>query len=127
MENSGNPLQNNYGDVFSSYDFKLTTPWKFGLSLGTTVGDYLALGAEYEYADYSSTDTRINTGYDWYYDTESSSSDREMNDHTEKTLKGVGKIRRCMKRTDTRMLPFGRPEHITVRRQTIPTGSQPTA
>lgn len=86
-------LQKNTGDVFSSYDFKLTTPWKFGLSLGTTVGDYLALGAEYEYADYSSTDTRINTGYDWYYDTESSSSDREMNNHTEKTLKGVSTIK----------------------------------
>lgn len=84
---------NTSGDVFSSYDFKLTTPWKFGLSLGTTVGDYLALGAEYEYADYGTTDTRINTGYDWYYDTENSSSDTEMNDNTKRTLKGVSTLK----------------------------------
>ena len=89
----GTSLPMTDGNVFSSYDFKLTTPWKFGLGLGTTVGDYLALGAEYEYADYGSTDTRINTGYDWYYDTESSSSDDEMNDHTEKTLKGVSTLK----------------------------------
>jgi len=84
---------NSSGNMFSSYDFKLTTPWKFGLSLGTTVGDYLALGAEYEYADYGSTDTRINTGYDWYYGTEDSSSDSEMNRHTENTLKGVSTVK----------------------------------
>ena len=27
--------------VDHSYDFKLYTPWKFGASMGTTVGDYL--------------------------------------------------------------------------------------
>lgn len=87
------PDGNMDGYSSSAYDFKLTTPWKFGLSLGTTVSNCLALGAEYEYADYGSTDTRINTGYDWYYDTESSSSDDEMNDHTKRTLKGVSTIK----------------------------------
>lgn len=76
-----------------SYNFKLYTPWKFGINLGTTVSNFLAVGASYEYADYSSTDTRVNdgVGYDWYYDEyyTSSSSDREMNRHTENTLKGV--------------------------------------
>lgn len=85
------------GESGESYDFKLYTPWKFGLSLGTTVGNYLALGAGYEYADYGNTDTRINTGggYDWYYDDyyESSSSDRAMNRHTESTLKGVSTLK----------------------------------
>ena len=80
-----------------SYDFKLYTPWKFGLSLGTTFGNYLAVGAGYEYADYSTLDTRINDGdsYDWYYDTyySSSSSDKAMNDHTENTLKGVSTLK----------------------------------
>lgn len=79
-------------DSGEDYDFKLYTPWKFGLSLGTTVGRSLAIGAVYEYADYGSLDSRINTGggYDYwgdYYD--SSESDRNMNDHTEATLKGV--------------------------------------
>lgn len=35
-------------------DFKLQTPWVFNASLGYTVGNNLALGAEYEYEDYSS-------------------------------------------------------------------------
>lgn len=85
------------GECGESYDFKLYTPWKFGLSLGTTVGNYLALGAGYEYADYSNLDSRVNTGsgYDWYYDEywESSSSDGAMNRHTERTLKGVSTLK----------------------------------
>lgn len=36
-----------------SRDFDLRTPWKYNLSLGYTVGNNLALGAEYEYQDYS--------------------------------------------------------------------------
>ena len=75
-----------------SYDFKLYTPWKFGLSLGHTIDNYIALGATYEYADYGSMDTRVNDGgyydyYDSYYET--SSSDKNMNRHTANTLKGV--------------------------------------
>ena len=81
------------GYISESYDFKLYTPWKFGASFGTTVGNYLAIGAGYEYADYSHLDSRENTGgtYDWYYDEywESSSSDHDMNNHTKQTLKGV--------------------------------------
>ena len=34
-------------------DFQLQTPWVFNASLGYTVGSSLALGAEYEYEDYS--------------------------------------------------------------------------
>ena len=37
-----------------TYDYELRTPWKYNLSLGYTVGTNLALGAEYEYQDYSS-------------------------------------------------------------------------
>ena len=74
-------------------DFQFNTPWKFGVSLGHTVGNYLALGAGYEYADYGTCDMRTidNEYYDyWDYDyyTETS-SDNVMNRHTEKTLKGV--------------------------------------
>ena len=75
------------------YEYKLYTPWKFGASLGHTVGNWLALGVTYEYADYSNLDSRYNTGgtYDWYYDNyyEDSESDYVMNNHTESTLKGV--------------------------------------
>lgn len=34
-------------------DYRLVTPWKYNVSLGYTVGTSLALGAEYEYEDYS--------------------------------------------------------------------------
>ena len=80
-----------------SYDYKLYTPWKFGLSAGHTIGNYLALGASYEFADYAHLDSRYVTGeyYDyWYGDYYSESeSDDMMNDHTEKTLKGVSTLK----------------------------------
>ena len=79
-----------------TYKFKLYTPWRFGLSAGTTVGNYLAIGASYEYADYPSTDTRVTT--DGYYDYdgfyyENSESDKMMNDATKQTLKGVNTLK----------------------------------
>lgn len=80
-----------YGEYPYSYDFCLSTPWRFGLSLGTTVGDYLAIGAGYEYADYSNLDTRFkDDGYDDWYST---SSDKAMNSATEQTLKGVSTVK----------------------------------
>lgn len=80
----------------SSYDFRMNTPWLFGLSVGTTVGDYLALGAGYEYADYASLDTRFKEdGYydDWGYSYSSSTSDKAMNSATKQTLKGVSTLK----------------------------------
>lgn len=79
-----------------SYKFKLYTPWRFGLSLGHTVGSMLALGATYEYTDYGSTDTRYVTDsyLDWYGDYhDRSKSDKIMNRHTEQTLKGVSTLK----------------------------------
>lgn len=35
------------------YDFRFRTPWKYNLSLGYTYGSSFAIGAEYEYQDYS--------------------------------------------------------------------------
>lgn len=83
--------------IGESYDYKITTPWKFGFSLGHTMLNCLALGATYEYADYSSMKSRINTGGyydDWYGDYyEESENDKVMNRHTEKTLKGVSTLK----------------------------------
>ena len=81
----------------NSYNFKMWTPWKFGFSLGHTVGNYLALGATYEYENYSNINSRVNDGgyYD-YYDGqyyESSSPDRIMNAHTKEVLKGVSTLK----------------------------------
>jgi len=77
----------------TNYKFRLYTPWKFGVSMGHTIGSQIALGASYEYADYASMDTRYITGeyYDDYTDSyrSESESDRVMNNHTANTLKGV--------------------------------------
>lgn len=87
-----NPTVKNWGyDEYSSgetYEFKYYTPWKFGLSLGHTIGDYLALGAGIEYSDYSTADTRVIDGEDAYGNADSYSDDI-MNSNTEKTLKEV--------------------------------------
>ena len=76
------------GHSEQSYDFAYHTPWKFGLSLGTTIGTELALGATYEYSDYSASQNRIIDGYD-YYDNADTSTDNAMKVNTERSLKGV--------------------------------------
>lgn len=83
---------NNYGEVSESYDFKFYTPWRFGFSLGHTVGNYLAIGATYEYSDYSTCDVRVNDGYDvdmWGNAYEQSYSDKVMKQSIKNSLKGV--------------------------------------
>jgi hypothetical protein len=89
--------KNDWGEVPNSYDYKLWTPWKFGLSLGHTVGNYLALGLTYEFEDHSTLDSRINDGgyYNDYYGTyyETSSADKSMNKHTRQALKGVSTLK----------------------------------
>ena len=94
-----NPLPGDHSNykASDSYDFRLNSPMKFGVSLGHTIGNYLAIGAGYEYADYGATNPRVKDGdyYDWYYDTyySSSSKDAVMKDHTEATLKGVSTLK----------------------------------
>jgi hypothetical protein len=70
-----------------SYKYKFYTPWKFGVSLGHTVDQLLAIGAGYEFTDMSSCDMRYITGHS--YDGEDSRSDGEMNEEIGYTLKGV--------------------------------------
>lgn len=75
-----NFVQSNATDPF---DYKYRTPWKFGFSLGHTVGNYFAVGAEYEYSDFSSThySTREwDYGNDQYF--------RYINNRIEESLKG---------------------------------------
>lgn len=77
-----------YGADEETYEFKLYTPWKFGLSMGHTVGNNLALGVSYEFSDYGATRNRINDGYD-RYGNEDSYTDEPMKRNTENSLKGV--------------------------------------
>lgn len=70
------------GDMVNK--FQLRTPWTYNLSLGYTVGNNLALGAEYEYKDYSSVQFRDEGGYADSFDYENS---------TTSMLKGVSTLR----------------------------------
>lgn len=45
------------------WDYRLTTPWRFNVSMGTIVGGIMALDAEYEYAKYSSAQVDDVDGY----------------------------------------------------------------
>lgn len=67
-----------------SYKYDLRTPWKFNLSAAYTIGTKVALGAEYEYADYSKAKFSDPDGYD----------DLSANTQTIKEdLKGVSSFR----------------------------------
>lgn len=48
---------------FLNYDYRLQTPWKFNVSAGTTFAGLVAVGAEYEYQDYSSTQMEDMDGF----------------------------------------------------------------
>lgn len=90
----GNKLcfgMSNYAENGETNKYKMHTPWKFGVSMGHTINNELALGLSYEYADYSSIDNRIITDeYDYgSYTDYSARSDDAMNKHTDRTLKGV--------------------------------------
>jgi hypothetical protein len=76
-----------------AYDFRFYTPWKFGASLGHTIGTSLALGLTYEITDCSSAVNRIISDESNYYGSERSYSDAVMEGHTENTLKAVNLLK----------------------------------
>lgn len=64
--------------------FRLQTPWTYNISVGYTVGKSLALGAEYEYQNYSSIKFTDQEGYSDTFGYENS---------TTPMLKGVSTVR----------------------------------
>lgn len=89
-----------YGDIYNvqpeeqlaNLQMKVTTPWKVRVSLGHTIDKYLAIGAEYEYANYSKTRQGYEEwGYDYWGDWHRTNSTRDpdMNALHKQTLKGV--------------------------------------
>lgn len=56
------PYDENGNDMESETKYRIETPWKFDISMATTVGNYAALDAEYEYADYSSAKMKYDNG-----------------------------------------------------------------
>lgn len=96
---TGLQLNDQYYELYSpnpragELKYEFCTPWKFGVSLGHTVDNYLALGATYEFSDYGSTDARIKNNDDYYDYWDDSESDDAMNAHVKETLKGVSTLK----------------------------------
>lgn len=77
-------LDNYHGETdIAQFDYELVTPWTFNLSMGHTIGTSVALGAEYEYTDYSSAELRYDDGFEM----------GEENDWINEDLKGVHTVR----------------------------------
>lgn len=79
-----------YGDT--QRDYTLTTPWKFNVSMGTTFAGLVAVGAEYEYEDYSSAKLAYDDGMKMDFQNSTISQD----------LKGVHTLRLGM---EARLVP----------------------
>lgn len=70
-------------DLDMKREYKLNSPWTYNLSLAYTIGHQLALGAEYEYKDYSSMRYYDSDGNKWDYET----------GEAKRYLKGVNTLR----------------------------------
>lgn len=57
-----------WGEMDSNNKYRIRTPWKLNLSAATTVGNFLALDAEYELQNYSSAAVRYSDSGEYYYD-----------------------------------------------------------
>lgn len=94
-DSDGNSYDRTEQDVNTGVDYKIRTPWRLNLSMGTTVGNYLALDAEYEYANYKGTQVRYPDAYDDYYygPTASSTRDKAMDGEIDACLQAVHTVR----------------------------------
>lgn len=75
----------------TNFDYNIHTPWRFNFSLGHVIAKCLAIGAEYEYADYSTA--KVTYGDDWddydgYWHSDET-EDHELNNQADRHLKGV--------------------------------------
>ena len=72
-----------YTDGEILQDYKLVTPWKFNVNMGTVFAGVMAVGAEYEYTDYSTAKLRYVDGYNM----------DGQNDIMKEDMKGVHTLR----------------------------------
>lgn len=64
-------------------DYRLTTPWKFNVNMGTVFGGMMAVGAEYEFAAYNHCKLHYYDGYEMI----------EQNQYINEDMKGVHTLR----------------------------------
>lgn len=74
-------------------EYKIWTPWRFNLSVGTTVSNFLALNAEYEYSDYSTAQVRYGE-YDYYWEEwDNGRKDKALCSEAKRFMKGVSTLK----------------------------------
>lgn len=73
-------------------DYRIRTPWKIGLSMATTVGNYLALDAEYEVSRYTGASINYPDG-DSYYGFGGRNKDHALNDQIDRWMQTVSTFR----------------------------------
>ncbi|KAA6336369.1 hypothetical protein EZS27_015468 [termite gut metagenome] len=78
------PQTENGNEMEGETEYRITTPWKYNVSLGYTIGRNIAIGVEYEYSDHSTGTLR--------YDDNGIKMDEETN-AIKKGLKEVHTIR----------------------------------
>lgn len=89
IDNKGKVYDYTEADVdVAPYNYNITTPWRINVSAATTVSNWLALDAEYEYAPYNSSKVSYPYGGRIL-----SSTDGPMNDEIALCLKGVHTIK----------------------------------
>jgi len=75
------------------FDYRIRTPWSFNISLGSTIGSRVALGAEYEFKDYGSSSVSYPSFDEDYYDYvepwADGQKDRALNEEVKQYLKPV--------------------------------------
>ena len=55
------------GPFINDKDYRIITPWKVRLQMGSTVGNNFAWGMEYQFANYPGTTAKFLSNYDDYY------------------------------------------------------------
>ncbi len=76
------------------YNYRIFTPWRLNVSLGTTVGNYLALDAEYELSRYSGAQVRYPNYDGWNeWGSTSSTKDKALNQEIDYFMKPVSTFR----------------------------------
>ena len=82
-------------DAIGDNSYKVRTPWRFNLSAATTIGNYLALDAEYEYRNFSASQVRYGETRwdDWGGPYKSSYKDDDICQQAKQYLKPVSTFR----------------------------------
>ena len=93
-DKDGNTFENTEQDVtIGDFDYRIHTPWKFNLSMATTLMKTLAIDAEYEVSTTTSSQVRYPDSDYYYSDFYSSEKDVAMSDEIKACMKPVHTFR----------------------------------